>query len=300
MDRRERSSASLERLPHLPGSALERRQIAVVIDDVIALRPFPGGGKLRRHHPVSLDRREPPSREQPGPPQRLGRIHQHHGVERPWIVGLEEQGDIADHDAIAPDAGLIEQLQPPAAHFGVDDLVEIGEGCRVSHDPRSQRRTVQTPILQDYIRPEACGDLSQDRLAGCLGLTHQPIGIDYGGPPLLEQSSNGGFASPDVTRQGYGKHPERLGIKEQTSRGAGGKETWSSAGLFASALVLSQGWNVSSCLQPNFAILETDASQGIGTELRLTARAVPFGLRLYGEPYDSADTAPDSSRDRRS
>jgi len=83
----------------------------------------------------------------------------------------------------------------------VDDPVEVGKRCRVRQCPGSKRCPVKAPITEDHLSPESGGDLLEDRLARCLGLANELIGVYKGRSPLLKQPSNGGFPSSDVARQ---------------------------------------------------------------------------------------------------
>ena len=129
-------------------------QIAVVVDDKCAPRSLGPAGHLRREQLVGFFARKTPFRDESGPADRLRSIDQHDRVERRWVGGLEQQGNVADHDAIAPSARRGLERKPPPVDLGMDDPVELGESRRIAHHSATQRIPAKRSVRTDVVGAE--------------------------------------------------------------------------------------------------------------------------------------------------
>ena len=125
---------------------LEPGKVTVILDHVIAPGSLRSRRQLHRQEAVGFVRRQRSGGQKAGPPHALWRIHQYDGVELGGIGRLEEEGDVAHHDPVAPGPSLGEQPLPASVHFRMNDAVEIGQRARIRKDPGPKRRPVEGPV----------------------------------------------------------------------------------------------------------------------------------------------------------
>src|SRR4051794_25874495 len=119
--------------------------------------------ELRRHlrgdHRHGFGLRQLPLLDEALQPQRPRRVDEHDAVELVDETRLEEQGNVADDDAIAAPGRFIDQRFALTLDLGMDDAVELLQLLVIMKDQGAQRGTIEQAVRAQYRRPPLLYDL---------------------------------------------------------------------------------------------------------------------------------------------
>ena len=125
---------------------MERHEVTIVVNHVIAARSLGTRGKLSGNQPVGLVGLQPSAGQQPGSANRYRGVDKDYRIEVGGLGRFEKERDVAHYDSHALGSRLGEQVLPAPVHRRVNDPVEIGQRPRISEHPGPQRRAVERPI----------------------------------------------------------------------------------------------------------------------------------------------------------
>src|SRR6185503_14799085 len=144
--------------PHRPDAFFEIGDRAVVVDDVVRARPLQLRRHLRRDHLHRLRLGQLPLVHQALEPTGTRRVDEDDLVEAIDEPRLEEQGNVTDHDAVAPLARLLDEHRTLTLDLRMHELVQRLELLGVVEDDAAQGWPVDLFVRTQYRRPPAMYD----------------------------------------------------------------------------------------------------------------------------------------------
>ena len=185
---------------------LELRERAVVVDHEVGASALELRRHLRGDHLHGLRLVEPAVFDQALEAQGAIGVDEHDAVDAIRHVPLEQQWDIAHHEAVAAGSRAINQLGPQPLDFGMDDLVKFFELLVVREDDSAQSGAIELAVGgQDRGSPAVDDLVVRDRTV----LDRAPsenVGIDDRRTPLRKHLRDGRFSAPNVARESNQEH----------------------------------------------------------------------------------------------
>ena len=191
--------------------ALEIRQRAVVVHHEVGAGALQLGGHLCRDHLHCFRLAQVAIFDETLEAYGAIRVDEDDAVEAVGHVSLEEQGDVAHHDAVAAFARLFDQLGAKALDLRMDDLVKFFELLLIGENDPAQRGAVEVSIGCHNGRTPATHDLIVGGGSQLDGAARENVGVDDRGAALREHLGDGRFTAADVARESNEEHSGFLG-----------------------------------------------------------------------------------------
>ena len=187
-----------ERVPHIVHATLELRERTVVVDDEISARAFELRGHLGRDHLHCFRLAKSPVFHQTLETNGTIGINEQDAVESFRHLALEQERNVADHDAIAARPSDFDELIAESPDLGMDDAVQLLELLRIAENHAAERHTVEVIVGCQYRGTPPGDDLVIRRCAKLDGSPGEHVGVDDSGAVLRKQLSDRGFSAADV------------------------------------------------------------------------------------------------------
>ena len=113
---------------------------------------------------------------------------------------LEQQRDVAQHDAVAALASLRDALVAQPCDFGVHDRVQRLQLVLVAEDQLAQGGAVERPIARHHVIAPPPANCLEGRRPAPNRDARQFVRIDERDPPLREQLGHRALTARDVAR----------------------------------------------------------------------------------------------------
>ena len=185
-----------------------------VLHDDIGPAPLLGVRHLARDHRRDVRGVHPPAPADALYLHRSWGGDDNHAIDPRVAAGLEQQGDVQHHGALAPAPGAGDEGPLLLLDHRMQDAFEPGERIRIAEHRLTQRHAVHGSV------PHRAGKRRLDRPDGPpatrLQPVHRGIGIEHGNARPAERGRGGRLAHADPT--GKAKDDHRIGRSAATKR----------------------------------------------------------------------------------
>src|SRR5436190_2151670 len=192
--------------PDVSDLLLEGVERARVLEDEVRTGALELCRHLRRDHVHRLGLAQTPIANESLEAERARGIDENDTVEARRHVLLEQERYVADHDAIAPLACLVEEPLAKTLDLGMDDLVQLLELLRVAEYRASKCRSVELTVRSDDRCTPAFDDLVVSWSAELDGAPRKDIGVDNRRATLREELCDSRFATANVSCETDDQH----------------------------------------------------------------------------------------------